>query len=65
MAKKELKKTNKNPVAHQSEKQCAQRKYKCLIEEQKEKDEFLKQCKYEIAYCQHYLALQPPGEALE
>ena len=28
-----------------------------------DKDEYLKQCRYEMAYCQHYLDQQSPGEA--
>ena len=64
-AKKELKKISKSHVAHQSNIQHAQRKYEHLSQEQKEKEEFLKQCKYQMAYCQLYLAWWPPGEALE
>ena len=64
-AKKVLKKISKSHVAHQSNIQCAQRKHECLCQEQKDKEEFLKECKYQMAYCQHYLAQQPPGEAPE
>ena len=45
--------------------QCAQRKCECLQQEKEEKEEYLKQCKYEVAYCQHYLDKRPPGEASE
>ena len=45
--------------------QCAQRKCKCLQQEKEEKEESLKQCRYEVAYCQHYLDKRPPGEAPE
>ena len=60
-AKKELKKVSKSQMAHQSDIQCAQRKHEHLCQEQKEKEE----CRYQMAYCQHYLAWQPPGEAPE
>ena len=36
-----------------------------LCQEKKEKNEYLKQCRYEMAYCQHYLDRWPPGEAPE
>ena len=45
--------------------QHAQRKCKHFQQEKKEKEEYLKQCRYEVAYCQHYLDKQPPGEAPE
>ena len=45
--------------------QCAQRKYECLCTERDEKKEYLKQCRYEKAYCQHYLDRRPPAEAPE
>ena len=45
--------------------QHAQQKYECLCTERDEKREYLKQCRYEIAYCEHYLDRQPPAEAPE
>ena len=45
--------------------QCAQRKCERLSQEKQEKEEYLKQCRYDMAYCQHYLDKRPPGEAPE
>ena len=39
--------------------------YEHLCMEKKEKEGHLKQCRYEEAYCQHYLDRWPPAEALE
>ena len=64
-AEKQLKKLNRSQESHIQDKQHAQRKCECLNTELREKEEFIKQCKYEIAYCQHYLAWQPLGEAPE
>ena len=52
-------------TAQPSDVQHAQQKYECLCTERDEKREYLKQCRYEIAYCEHYLDRQPPAEALE
>ena len=64
-AKKELSKISKRHTAHLSDIQYAQRKYDRLCQEKKDKEEFLKQCRYEMAYCQHYLDRLPQGEAPE
>ena len=64
-AKREMKHIKKQHTAWPSDVQCAQRKCEHLQKEKKEKEEYLKQCKYEVAYCQHYLDKQPPGEASE
>ena len=45
--------------------QCTQRKCERLQQEKEEKEEYLKQCGYEVAYCQHYLDKRPLGEAPE
>ena len=52
-------------TARPSNVQHAQRKCECLQQEKKEKEEYLKQCRYEVAYCQHYLDKWSPGEAPE
>ena len=64
-AKKELKCIQKQHIARPSDIQHAQRKYNHLCQEKVDKEEYLKQCRYERAYCQHYLDQQPPGEAPE
>ena len=64
-AKWELKHIKKQHTAWPSDVRCAQRKCECLQQEKKEKEEYLKQCRYEVAYCQHYLDRWPPGEAPE
>ena len=64
-AKWELKHIKRQHTARPSDVQCAQRKCECLQQEKEEKEEYLKQCRYEVAYCQHYLDKQPPGEAPE
>ena len=64
-AKQELKHIKKQHTTRPSDVQCAQRKCECLQQEKKEKEEYLKQCRYEVAYCQHYLDKRPPGEAPE
>ena len=64
-AKRELRHIQQQHTAQPSDVQCAQRKYDCLCQEKEEKKEYLKQCRYEMAYCQHYLNKQPPGEAPE
>ena len=64
-AKKEFKHILKQHTAQPSDIQHAQRKYDHLCQEKKDKNEYLKQCRYEMAYCQHYLDWQPPGEAPE
>ena len=64
-AKKGLSKISKSHIARPSDIQHAQRKYDRLFQEKKDKEEFLKQCRYKMAYCQHYLNRQPPGEAPE
>ena len=64
-AKQELKHIKRQHTAQPSDMQCAQRKCECLQQEKEEKEEYLKQCRYEVAYCQHYLDKRPPGEAPE
>ena len=64
-AKRELRHIQKQHTAQPLDVQCAQRKCKRLSQEKEEKEEYLKQCRYEIAYCQHYLYKQPLGEAPE
>ena len=64
-AKWELKHIKKQHTTRPSDMQHAQRKCKCLQQEKEEKEEYLKQCRYEVAYCQHYLDKQPLGEAPE
>ena len=64
-AKKELRQIQKQHTAQPSDVQHAQRKYKHLCQEKEEKKEYLKQCRYEMAYCQHYLNKRPLGEAPE
>ena len=54
-AKWELKHIKKQHTAWPSDVQCTQRKCECLQQEKKEKEEYLKQCRYEVVYCQHYL----------
>ena len=63
-AKQEMKHIKKQHTTQPSDVQRTQRKCDCLQQEKKEK-EYLKQCRYEVAYCQHYLDKQPPGEAPE
>ena len=65
VAEKQLKKLNRSQESCKQDKQHAQRKCECLNTELQEKEEFIKQCRYEIAYCQHYLAQWPLGEAPE
>ena len=60
-AKWELKHIKRQHTTRPSYVQHAQRKCKCIQQEKEEKEEYLKQCKYEVAYCQHYLDKQPPG----
>ena len=64
-AKRELRHIQKQHTAQPSDVQCAQRKYEHLCQEKEEKEEYLKQCRYEMAYCQHYLDKRPLGEAPE
>ena len=64
-AKRELQHIQQQHTAQPSDVQCTQMKYKCLCTEKKEKEEHLKQCRYEEAYCQHYLDRWPPAEACE
>ena len=64
-AKWEMKRIKKQHTTWPSDVQHAQRKCKCLQQEKKEKEEYLKQCRYEVAYCQHYLDKWPPGETPE
>ena len=64
-AKKELRHIQKQHTAQPLDVQHAQRKYERLCQEKEEKKEYLKQCRYEMAYCQHYLNKWPPGEAPE
>ena len=64
-ANSEMKHIKKQHTTQPSNVQCAQRKCERLQQEKKEKEEYLKQCRYEVAYCQHYLDKQPPGEAPE
>ena len=64
-AKKKLKCIQKQHIAQPSDIQCAQRKQDHLCQEKVDKEEYLKQCRYEMAYCQHYLDQRPPGEAQE
>ena len=64
-AKQEMKHIKKQHTAWPSDVQCAQRKCEHLQQEKKEKEEYFKQCRYEVAYCQHYLDKQPLGEAPE
>ena len=64
-AKWEMKHIKKQHTTWPSDVQHAQRKCKCLQQEKKEKEEYLKQYRYEVAYCQHYLDKRPLGEAPE
>ena len=64
-AKKELRHIQKQTTTQLSDVQCTQRKCNHLQLEKKEKEEYLKQHRYEMAYCQHYLDIWPPGEAPE
>ena len=64
-AKGEMKHIQKQPTTRPSDVQHAQRKCECLQQEKKEKEEYLKQCRSEVAYCQHYLDKWLPGEAPE
>ena len=64
-AKQELKHIKRQDTARPSDVQCTQRKCKHLQQEKEEKEEYLKQCRYEVAYCQHYLNKRPLGEAPE
>ena len=64
-AKQEMKHIKKQHTTQPSDVQRAQRKCDHLQQEKKEKEEYLKQCRYEVVYCQHYLDKQPPGEAPE
>ena len=64
-AKQELRHIQKQHTAWPSDVQRAQRKCECLSQEKEEKEEYLKQCRYDMAYCQHYLDKQPLGEAPE
>ena len=64
-AKWGLKHIKKQHTAQPSDVQHAQRKCERLQQEKKEKEEYLKQCRYEVASCQHYLDKRPPGEAPE
>ena len=64
-AKWELRHIQRQHTARPSDMQHAQRKCECLNQEKEEKEEYLKQCRYDIAYCQHYLDKQPPGEVPE
>ena len=64
-AKRELKHIQRQHTAQPSDVQRAQRKCECLQHEKEEKEEYLKQCRYDMAYCQHYLDKLPPGEAPE
>ena len=64
-AKREMKHIKKQHTAWPSDVQHAQRKCECLQQEKKEKEEYLRQCRYEVAYCQHYLDKRPLGEAPE
>ena len=64
-AKRELKHIKRQHTAQPSDVQCAQRKCECLQQEKKEKEEYLKQYRYEVAYCQHYLDKWTPEEAPE
>ena len=64
-AKWEMKHIKKQHTTWPSDVQHAQRKCECLQQEKKEKEEYLKQCRYEVAYCQHYLDKWPLGEAPE
>ena len=64
-AKKELRHIKKQHTAQPLDVQHAQRKHDLLCQEKKEKNEYLKQCRYEMAYCQPYLDRWPLGEAPE
>ena len=64
-AKWELKHIQRQHTAQPLDVQRAQRKCERLQHEKEEKEEYLKQCRYDMAYCQHYLDKQPPGEAPE
>ena len=64
-AKRELKHIQRQHTAQPSDVQHAQRKCECLQHEKEEKEEYLKQCRYDMAYCQHYLDKRPPREAPE
>ena len=59
-AKRELKHIKRQHTTRPSDVQCAQRKCECLQQEKEEKEEYFKQCRYEVAYCQHYLDKRPP-----
>ena len=54
-AKRELRHIQRQHTARPSDVQHAQRKCECLSHEKEEKEEYLKQCRYDMAYCQHYL----------
>ena len=54
-AKRELRHIQKQHTARPLDVQRAQRKYECLCQEKEEKEEYLKECRYKMAYCQHYL----------
>ena len=54
-AKQELRHIQRQHTAQPSDVQRAQRKCEHLSREKEEKEEYLKQCRYDIAYCQHYL----------
>ena len=64
-AKQEMKHIKKQHTTWPSDVQHTQRKCNHLQQEKKEKEEYLKQCRYEMAYCQHYLDKRPLGEAPE
>ena len=64
-AKRELRHIQKQHTARPLDVQRAQRKYEHCCQEKEEKEEYLKQCRYKVAYCQHYLDKRPLGEAPE
>ena len=65
VARQEMKHIKKQHTTQPSNVQCSQRKCDRLKQEKEEKEEYLKQCRYEVAYCQHYLEKWPLGEAPE
>ena len=58
-ARQEFQHIQQQHTARPLDVQRAQQKYECLCTERDEKREYLKQCRYEIAYCEHYLDRWP------
>ena len=64
-ARREFRHIQQQHTARPSDVQCAQQKYERLCRDGDKRKEYLKQCRYEIVYCEHYLDRQPPAEAPE